>query len=145
MTKGHDKGQMSDREAMKLAWESEKKANPHTAYNSWCRGYEAGLRQALEQPKGAYEVNCKKCNGTMWVCENHPDQEAHECVYCEGAGMPCECHPDYRSRLSAAAPDLLEALQMYVDATYETDMAYPEIYDKARAAIAKGTGEKNHD
>jgi hypothetical protein len=28
-------------EAMKLAWEAEKKVNPHTAYNSWCRGYEA--------------------------------------------------------------------------------------------------------
>ena len=34
---------------------------------------------------------CNKCNGTLFVCENHPDQEAHECVYCGGAGMPCEC------------------------------------------------------
>jgi len=36
---------------------------------------------------------CNKCNGTLWVCENHPDQEAHECPYCGGAGEPCECNP----------------------------------------------------
>ena len=34
---------------------------------------------------------CNKCNGTLFVCENHPDQEAHECKHCGGAGMPCEC------------------------------------------------------
>ena len=32
---------------------------------------------------------CTKCNNTEWVCENHPDKEAHKC--CGGAGMPCEC------------------------------------------------------
>ena len=32
---------------------------------------------------------CNKCNGTEWVCEWHPDKEAHMC--CGGAGMPCEC------------------------------------------------------
>ena len=36
-------------------------------------------------------VVCNKCNDTKWVCENHPDQEAHACKYCGGAGMPCEC------------------------------------------------------
>jgi hypothetical protein len=36
-------------------------------------------------------VVCNKCNDTKWVCENHPDQEAHECKYCGGAGMRCEC------------------------------------------------------
>ena len=34
---------------------------------------------------------CNKCNGTLFVCENHPDQEAHQCKHCGGAGMPCEC------------------------------------------------------
>jgi hypothetical protein len=34
---------------------------------------------------------CNKCNDTDWVCENHPDQEAHACKHCGGAGMPCEC------------------------------------------------------
>lgn len=37
---------------------------------------------------------CNKCNGTGWVCENHPDQEAHECKFCGGAGEPCECNPE---------------------------------------------------
>jgi hypothetical protein len=32
---------------------------------------------------------CNKCNDTGWVCEWHPDKEAHRC--CGGAGMPCEC------------------------------------------------------
>jgi hypothetical protein len=37
------------------------------------------------------EIICNKCNDTDWVCENHPDQEAHKCKHCGGAGMPCEC------------------------------------------------------
>ncbi len=39
-------------------------------------------------------MTCPNCNGTLWVCENHPNQEAHECVFCGGAGMPCECNPE---------------------------------------------------
>ena len=35
------------------------------------------------------EIICNKCNDTGWVCEWHPDKEAHKC--CGGAGMPCEC------------------------------------------------------
>ena len=35
------------------------------------------------------ETTCTKCNDTGWVCEWHPDKEAHKC--CGGAGMPCEC------------------------------------------------------
>ena len=35
--------------------------------------------------------DCNKCNGTLFVCENHPDQEAHQCKHCGGAGMLCEC------------------------------------------------------
>ena len=34
---------------------------------------------------------CNKCNGSLFVCENHPNQEAHQCKHCKGAGMPCEC------------------------------------------------------
>ena len=36
---------MTDREAMNEAWAKEVVKNPHTAYNSWCRGYEAALAQ----------------------------------------------------------------------------------------------------
>jgi hypothetical protein len=39
------------------------------------------------------EPYCRKCNDTMWVCENHPDQEGHKCANCNGAAMPCTCHP----------------------------------------------------
>ena len=35
------------------------------------------------------KIACNKCNDTGWVCEWHPDKEAHKC--CGGAGMPCEC------------------------------------------------------
>ena len=38
------------KEAMKLAWEAEEKANPQTRYNSWCRGYEAAMREELSKP-----------------------------------------------------------------------------------------------
>ena len=39
--------------------------------------------------KKSSEKYCNKCNNTGWVCECHPDKEAHKC--CGGAGMPCEC------------------------------------------------------
>ena len=38
---------------------------------------------------GGEKIACNKCNDTGWVCEWHPDKEAHMC--CGGAGMPCEC------------------------------------------------------
>ena len=39
-------------------------------------------------------MTCSNCNGTLWVCENHPNKEAHNCIFCDGAGKPCECNPD---------------------------------------------------
>ena len=39
-------------------------------------------------------MTCPNCNGTLWVCEKHPNKEAHECIFCEGAGMPCKCNPN---------------------------------------------------
>jgi hypothetical protein len=45
-------------------------------------------------PLYTHPAKCSKCNDTEWVCENHPDQEAHKCIHCGGAGKPCECtHP----------------------------------------------------
>lgn len=44
------------------------------------------------------DPHCFLCDGTGWVCENHPEQpwggmtstrEACEC----GAGAPCRCNP----------------------------------------------------
>ena len=45
----------------------------------------------IEIPLYTHPAKCSKCNDTEWVCENHPDQEAHKCIYCEGAGKPCKC------------------------------------------------------
>ena len=44
----------------------------------------------LAIPLYTHPAKCNKCNDTEWVCENHPDQEAHKCSHCEGAGKPCE-------------------------------------------------------
>ena len=44
--------------------------------------------------KKSSEKYCNKCNNTGWVCECHPDKEAHKC--CGGAGMPCECTKESR-------------------------------------------------
>jgi hypothetical protein len=50
--------------------------------------YEIRIARAIESYlKG--EKFCNKCNNTGWVCEWHPNKEAHKC--CGGAGMPCEC------------------------------------------------------
>jgi len=47
------------------------------------------LQSDIGQLKKAREQFCNKCNNTGWVCEWHPNKEAHKC--CGGAGMPCEC------------------------------------------------------
>jgi hypothetical protein len=42
---------------------------------------------------------CVICDGTGWVCENHPDRpwafsSSAAACQCRGAGMPCErCNP----------------------------------------------------
>lgn len=36
---------------------------------------------------------CDLCRDSLWVCENHPNQPAHDCEFCDGAGMPCVCNP----------------------------------------------------
>ena len=58
----------------------------------------------------------------------------------------CNCSPmgEANARLIAAAPDLLNALDGLLDYLREYDADYPEaapIFGKARAAIAKATGE----
>ena len=37
-------------EAMNEAWYLESQKNPHTAFNSWCRGYEAAIKLAKPEP-----------------------------------------------------------------------------------------------
>jgi hypothetical protein len=50
-------------------------------------------------------MTCERCNDTGWVCENHPDKEAHEC--CGGAGMPCTCN-DAKPPWNYVAPKIIE-------------------------------------
>jgi hypothetical protein len=39
--------------------------------------------------------DCPICQGTLWVCENHPDKAWDMPDGCEcGAGMPCRCNPE---------------------------------------------------
>jgi hypothetical protein len=52
------------------------------------------LKSDVGQLKKAREQFCNKCNNTGWVCEWHPNKEAHKC--CGGAGMPCECTKESR-------------------------------------------------
>lgn len=46
---------------------------------------------------------CTNCDGTKWVCENHPEvpwRDGEGC--CGGAGMPCVCSPMHRSKMKAS-------------------------------------------
>ena len=60
---------MTDRELLQMnkAWEDEKKKHPNTAYNSWCRGYEAALAQpepwvkTYSGGKPNYTEPCERC------------------------------------------------------------------------------------
>jgi hypothetical protein len=50
-------------------------------------------------------VTCARCDGTCWVCENHPDRpwDGPTACGCGGAGEPC---PDCNN----AGPDGLPVL-----------------------------------
>ena len=61
-------------EVMNEAWELEKKANPGTAYNSWCRGYEAGRKAIASAEK--QEPRCMGTNCRMPNADNH----SPECI-----------------------------------------------------------------
>ena len=65
----------------------------HKLFLSFCNvGFtqvdDIGFARAIESYLKGKKF-CNKCNNTGWVCEWHPDKEAHKC--CGGAGMPCEC------------------------------------------------------
>lgn len=63
------------------------------------------------------------------------------CVHVDGVAQPMRCGSKSRARLTAAAPDLLQALTALLDGHTSSGtfrMEQPSI-DKARAAIAKAT------
>lgn len=40
------------------------------------------------------EPICERCNGELWVCEDHPDRACGQGDGCCGApAMPCVCNP----------------------------------------------------
>lgn len=41
----------------------------------------------------ASDPECLLCEGTGWVCEDHPEVPWDEGACCGGAGMPCCCNP----------------------------------------------------
>jgi len=59
-----------------------------------------GLRvKTMEESLGRPNVECPKCHGEGWVCEDHPDLPWEgfialpDCCSCGAAGMPCRCRP----------------------------------------------------
>jgi hypothetical protein len=45
----------------------------------------------------AIDHNCPKCQGTGYICEDHPDKPfQHD--NCSGIGWPCECNPEQEMR-----------------------------------------------
>src|SRR4051812_14398200 len=68
-----------------------------------CRGKRS--RKSLHRTDGEPDVACARCDGTHWVCENHPKRpwDGPKACGCGGAGEPC---PDCND----AAPDELPVL-----------------------------------
>jgi hypothetical protein len=66
--------------------------------------------QRLQDPDDMRD-DCEYCRGTGWVCENHADQPAFECLRCDGAGVTCECNPE---GALPGAVQLLSAAPTYV-------------------------------
>jgi len=84
-------------------------------------------------PLYTHPAKCSKCNDTEWVCENHPDQEAHKCIYCEGAGKPCECAYPAKTLTDEEIEELANKyLYVLNDVPYAND-----IKDFARAILRK--------
>ncbi len=62
-------------EAMNEAWYLEKQKNPHTAFNSWCRGYEAGVK-AIEQEEKQQALDKKADNARELGLDYEPEPMA---------------------------------------------------------------------
>jgi len=85
----------------------------------------------IEIPLYTHPAKCSKCNDTEWVCENHPDQEAHKCIYCEGAGKPCEC--------AYPAKTLTDEEIAEEWAKFYPDVFHTHLIDFARAILRKAS------
>lgn len=64
------------------------------------------------------DFDCANCDGSGWVCENHPECPWPEVCEC-GAGMPCVCNPLSESTL----PDTLFEHLKLIALSLEKDIA----------------------
>ena len=87
-----------------------------------------------EIPLYTHPAKCNKCNDTEWVCENHPNQEAHKCIHCGGAGMPCECTHPVKELTDEEILEVITMSHSWID-------GYPKKYalDFARAILKKAS------
>jgi len=86
-------------------------------------------------PLYLHPAKCGKCNDTEWVCENHPDQEAHKCIYCEGAGKPCKCAYPAKTLTDEEIGSLIPNI-FYMDDSYSKNL-YDDAMKFARAILKK--------
>lgn len=70
------------------------------------RPVRVGRLPTIEESLGPANVECPRCEGVGWVCENHPDvpwpgmvsdeaerRHAELTGGCYAPGMPCACRP----------------------------------------------------
>ena len=50
------------------------------------------ITEVIERHENRH-AECEFCDGTGWVCENHPDKSYEIGCDCGGAGMLCENKP----------------------------------------------------
>lgn len=73
-------------------------------------------------------MNCKKCDDSGWVCEDHPDiawKEGEGC--CGGAGMMCTCN------IAAEARRFLDIFKKSDDIPREFDLTFRKNFRKILA------------
>jgi hypothetical protein len=96
--------------AMNEAWAKEVAKNPHTAYNSWCRGFEAALAQP-EQSQSMDEWRSMVVVNLLRRCPNLSKHELRELA------------AHFQSRLPTAQPEPVayaDALDLAKDCNWDT-------------------------
>ncbi|WP_271604939.1 hypothetical protein [Bradyrhizobium sp. CCBAU 11434] len=70
--------------------------------------------QEIDEEPATMSVTCATCDGTGWVCENHPDRpwEGPRARGCGGAGAPC---PACNIPADSETPRILEGYRVELD------------------------------
>lgn len=139
---------MIDREIMQQAWAKEVAKNPHTAYNSWCRGYEAALAQPeFDTPEShivKWSIPVDPNNFGEPVAQ--PVQEPTECGYDETVGM-CTNNPCCEQTPLAQLWECIGRWSAYLASNGEKAyLAPPEwLVDAVKAATVQPNPELTFD